>query len=647
MGHTVLCVDNDRNLCQVLSKALGAEGYDVITEYDGERALALLEEDPPDLVLLDVFLPGRDGFSVLEAIRQLPGPASETPVALLCGCSPTPEYSRRAKVLDALALLTKPVPLVTLLGVVASQIGEAKQPVSVDTEPARGGEQADAQDLSGRLEQFAFPALLHHLHGLRASGVLHLSTGRKRKWVQLRDGYPTAVRSNLLNECLGNLLERSGRISTEVMNESRRRMARGQLQGEILVAMEVLSEEDVSGALAEQAEQKLFEIFSWKAGRFRFEFGGVLQKSSGLSRRSPANLILRGVRTRAPLERIDAWLRAQQSMTVARGEKPFYRFQEVDLDAEQLRWVGSLQDTRRVAEFLEADEDLRRILYALVMTGILELRGDDGVRRPPLPPLGRPAVPPSPRGQAEPVRLRDQAKSAELTAMAEQFADQNHFEILDVPETASQEQIRGAYERLAELAHPDRVNASSDAVKQLAAQVFRHIEEAYETLGDPRRRQEYVLQRKRTDRQAALRDEGQRALKAERHFLQGEAALRQRAYETALRLFGQALELYSEDGEYHAHYGWTLHLCHPDNAAMAEEAIEHVKRGIKLASDREKPYLLMGRLCKAIGRPGAAEKMFTRSVQIQPDCVEALRELRLINMRRQKEKGLIGRILRR
>ena len=647
MGRTVLCVDNDRNLCQVLAKALGAEGYDVTTEYDGERALALVVEDPPDLVLLDVFLPGRDGFAVLETIRQLPDPAAQTPVVLLCGCSPTPEYSRRAHVLDALALLTKPVPLDKLVGVVASQIGEAKRPVSLDAEPARAGGPADAQDLSGRLEQFAFPALLHHLHGLRASGVLHLATGRKRKWVQLRDGYPTAVRSNLLNECLGNLLERSGRISREEMNESHRRTAGGQLQGEILVAMEVLSEEEVSRALAEQAEEKLFETFSWKAGSFRFEFGGVLQKASGLARRSPANLILRGVRSQAPLERIDAWLQAQQSMTVARGEKPFYRFQEVDLDAEQMRWVESLEDTRCVAEFLEADEDLRRILYALVMTGILELRGGDGVRRPPVPPPGRPAVPPSPRGQADPVRRQDEAKSAELTAMAEQFADQNHFEILGVPETAGQDEIRAAYERLAELAHPDRVNASSDAVKQLSAQVFRHIEQAYETLGDARRRQKYILQRKRADRQAALRDEGQRALAAEQHFLEGEAALRQRAYETALRLFGKALELYSEDGEYYAHYGWTLHLCYPDNAEMAEEAIEHVKRGIKLASDREKPYLLMGRLCKAIGRPGAAEKMFTRAVQIQPNCVEALRELRLINMRRRKEKGLIGRFLRR
>jgi CheY-like chemotaxis protein len=646
MGRTVLCVENDRNLCQVLAKALGAEGYDVTTEYDGERALALLEDDAPDLVLLDVFLPGLDGFSVLEAIRQLPSPASRTPVGLLCGCSPTPEYTRRAKALDALALLTKPVPLDELVGFVASQLGEAKRPVPVDAKGVGARRKEAERGLSGRLDHFPFPALLHHLHGLRASGVLHLARGRKRKWVQLRDGYPTAVRSNLLNECLGNLLERSGRISQEEMKESQRRMAGGRLQGEILVAMRALSEEEVSQALAEQAEQKLFEIFSWKAGSFRFEFSGVLQKASGLARRSPANLILRGVLTRAPLDRIDAWLRAQQGMTVARCEKPFYRFQEVDLDAEQRRWVESLEGTRCLAEYLEAEEGLRRILYALVMTGILELRGGDGVQRPPVPPPGRPAAPPSPR-EAAPLAAQDEAKRAELTAMAERFAKQNHFEILGVSEKAGDEEIRSAYEQLAERAHPDRVNASSDAVKQLAGQVFRHVETAYATLGDARRRQEYLLERKRADRQAALREEGLRALSAERCFQQGEAALRQRAYETALRLFGQALELYPEEGEYYAHYGWTLHLCHPDNAEMAEEALEHLKRGIKLAPERETPYLLMGRLCKAIGRPGAAEKMFTRAVQIQPDCVEALRELRLINMRRRREKGIIRRILRR
>ena len=42
--------------------------------------------------------------------------------------------------------------------------------------------------------------------------------------------------------------------------------------------------------------------------------------------------------------------------------------------------------------------------------------------------------------------------------------------------------------------------------------------------------------------------------------------MRQRDYESALLCFGRAMENFPEEGEYHAHYGWCLHLCHPDNS---------------------------------------------------------------------------------
>jgi tetratricopeptide (TPR) repeat protein len=80
---------------------------------------------------------------------------------------------------------------------------------------------------------------------------------------------------------------------------------------------------------------------------------------------------------------------------------------------------------------------------------------------------------------------------------------------------------------------------------------------------------------------------------------------------------------------------------------LIREAIEHVQRGIKLARDRDKPYLFLGRLYTTIGKLSAAEKMFTRAVQIRPDGLEAMRELRLLNMRREKGKGIFKRLLRR
>lgn len=646
MAARLLCVDHDRQLCQVMARALEAEGYQVSTEHDGERALAMVRDSPPDLVLLDLMLSGRDGFAVLEGIRELPEPACYVPVVLLSNFTPTPEYTRRAEGLHAVALLTKPVRLEDLVRVVSAQLGEAKpDPPTRRTTPSRSARAGAGRPLSGRLDRFPFPALLHHLHGLRASGVLHLAAGRKRKWVQLRDGYPTAVRSNLVGECLGNYLERSGRISSDAMRESLRQLKRGgrRLQGEILVAMQALTEEEISQALREHAEEKLFEVFSWKGGSFRFDFGAKLQRASGLARRSPANLILKGVRTRTPMERIDAWLRAQSDASLCRGRSPFYRFQEVVLDPEERAWVEGLDGSHRVDAFLDVPESRRRTLYGLVRTGLVELRRSGAPPRSaassPLPPSAKPPV-----VERE---MEEKSKRNELAAMAERFVGRSYFEILGVSEDASGAALHAAYESIAAQAHPDRVNASSAAVHQLAEQVFSQVERAYETLADPRRRQLYELERKRLERVAAQREDANRALEAEKQFQLGETALRERAYETALRCFGRALELNPEEGEYHAHYGYALHMCHPDDVQIVQEAMEHAKRGMKLASDREKPYLLLGRLCKATGRAGAAEKMFTRAIQIQPNCVEALRELRLINMRRQKQRGFIGRLLRR
>ena len=307
MAASVLYVDDDRGLCQIVSKALGAEGYAVRVAHDGEEAIASIREDPPDLLLLGLLLPRRDGFQVLETLRRQPPPIGQLPVVLLSSCSPTPAYHQRAAALSASKLLTKPVPLDQLLGIVVDLIGEAKP---ADPAPHRVRKRAPRnRSIAGRLDRVSFPAVLHHLHGMRATGVLHLTSGKKRKWIQLRDGYPIAVRSNLLRETLGAHLERTGRISRAVLQQSREQIEKGMRHGEILVAMDLLSEEQVADVLRDQADEKLFEIFGWQNGSFRFERDARLQRANtvGLGR-SPANLILEGVRSRFPIDRIDRYL---------------------------------------------------------------------------------------------------------------------------------------------------------------------------------------------------------------------------------------------------------------------------------------------------------------------------------------------------
>ena len=68
-GAMILLVDDEKSILHALRGILEDEGYSVSTAEDGESALATLEDVDPDLVLLDIWLPGRDGMSVLEEIK--------------------------------------------------------------------------------------------------------------------------------------------------------------------------------------------------------------------------------------------------------------------------------------------------------------------------------------------------------------------------------------------------------------------------------------------------------------------------------------------------------------------------------------------------------------------------------------------------
>ena len=68
MAKTILIVDDEKDILDLLQFNLEAEGYETITAVDGEKALERAASDKPDLIILDIMLPGKDGW---EVIREL------------------------------------------------------------------------------------------------------------------------------------------------------------------------------------------------------------------------------------------------------------------------------------------------------------------------------------------------------------------------------------------------------------------------------------------------------------------------------------------------------------------------------------------------------------------------------------------------
>ena len=78
-NNTILVIDDDRNILAIIELYLKKAGYQVYTCADGISAMAAFHETKPSLVVLDIMLPGRDGWAVLHDIRM----ESDTPVIML------------------------------------------------------------------------------------------------------------------------------------------------------------------------------------------------------------------------------------------------------------------------------------------------------------------------------------------------------------------------------------------------------------------------------------------------------------------------------------------------------------------------------------------------------------------------------------
>ena len=94
MKGRVLVVDDDKALAEMLEIVLRNEGYDPAVVIRGDEVLAAFREFKPDLVLLDLMLPGKDGIDVCKEIRAESG----VPIVMLTAKSDTVDIVRRARV---------------------------------------------------------------------------------------------------------------------------------------------------------------------------------------------------------------------------------------------------------------------------------------------------------------------------------------------------------------------------------------------------------------------------------------------------------------------------------------------------------------------------------------------------------------------
>lgn len=114
-GNRILVIEDDENIARLLADVLGQHGFTTLHAADGESGLVLAQNDGVGLILLDLRLPGIDGFMVLQSLKQQPSTAA-IPVIAMTGSHAT-MVGARARVLSlgAVDFLVKPFDLDTLV----------------------------------------------------------------------------------------------------------------------------------------------------------------------------------------------------------------------------------------------------------------------------------------------------------------------------------------------------------------------------------------------------------------------------------------------------------------------------------------------------------------------------------------------------
>jgi two-component system alkaline phosphatase synthesis response regulator PhoP len=126
MAKKIIVVDDEPYIARVIKFKLEQEGYNVISANDGQTGLQRIREEKPDLVLLDVMMPGLSGYDVCQQLKKDPA-LSGIPVVILTAKGQERDREQGLN-MGASDYITKPFSPNRLLELVRNMIGEAKQP---------------------------------------------------------------------------------------------------------------------------------------------------------------------------------------------------------------------------------------------------------------------------------------------------------------------------------------------------------------------------------------------------------------------------------------------------------------------------------------------------------------------------------------
>ena len=266
--------------------------------------------------------------------------------------------------------------------------------------------------------------------------------------------------------------------------------------------------------------------------------------------------------------------------------------------------------------------------------------------------VARPAVE---RASADALQTGRFLSRDEIDAKLARFEELNHYELLELPQDASPEQIAQAFPTLARRWHPDRLSPEYGDLRESVTRVFARMTEANRVLSNPAQRRAYEQSIGNSGDTPNEQDQVVQVLRSAEAFQKAEILLKKRDLEGAEELARMAHEGDPEQPEYVALYAF-IRARRPD--AKEEDiatSLAMLKKAIAKQANNIKIHYYLACVLKAAGQTNASLREFKLVADNDPSNLDAAREIRLHEMRKggskrppgDGEAGLFGKLFKR
>ncbi len=227
----------------------------------------------------------------------------------------------------------------------------------------------------------------------------------------------------------------------------------------------------------------------------------------------------------------------------------------------------------------------------------------------------------------------------ELIDRLDAMDGQSPFDQLSLSLNATSVDVKRAYMALVKRLHPDRLASMGlEELTEAADALFKRFTQAHQTLSD----QDNLDEARRIFSGESTPDdpeEARRAIEAEVNFQKGEIFFRKGDFVQAESYFRLAVEGNPLEGEHLALLAWTIYQSTPkaERANRREDLQKMIVRALDLSPHCAKGHYFLGKLYLEIGQQDSAMASFRQATRIKDNYIEAMRELRLLTMRRERD----------